>query len=337
MHSIGLIGGTFDRFHAGHHALLLTGLEKCQKLEVWMTSDILAQAKNSQILSWDERAAELLDLIGKDLSPSLSLHLLEDNVGPAPTHLEAGAIICTSETRANCEEINLQRQHNGLGELEIIQAEHVDAHDGKPISSSRIRAGEIDSEGNPWIPKNSRQGVITLTKKIESKLKDPFGILCEGLEDDLSVAILGALEIAGDDASPIIGVGDVTILALQQVGRNADIGLIDEKTQREKWHGYNDINQSDFDNILNCINPPGQLTPSLLNACEIAMVNFHNEESTLIIVDGEEDLAPLFLHPLAPIGSVVLYGQPHRGVVLRLTGIDSKTRCRRLLTAFDSA
>jgi hypothetical protein len=56
----------------------------------------------------------------------------------------------------------------------------------------------------------------------------------------------------------------------------------------------------------------------------------------LIEVVGEEDLAPLILHPLAPLGSVVLYGQPGRGVVVRWCSEESKQRCRKLLCGFDS-
>jgi len=59
----------------------------------------------------------------------------------------------------------------------------------------------------------------------------------------------------------------------------------------------------------------------------------NEKKSTIIRVDGEEDLAPLLLHPLAPLGAVVLYGQPGKGVVIRYTGFDSKNRCRNLLSA----
>ena len=58
-------------------------------------------------------------------------------------------------------------------------------------------------------------------------------------------------------------------------------------------------------------------------------------ESSLIKVDGEEDLAPLLLHPLAPIGSAVLYGQPGKGVVIRWCDEDSKKRCRQLIQGFE--
>ena len=59
---------------------------------------------------------------------------------------------------------------------------------------------------------------------------------------------------------PIIGVGDVTVRALQYVSTGATIAIIDEKTKRVKWEGFKEIDQSLFDNVLECENPPGLLT-----------------------------------------------------------------------------
>tara|TARA_B100001121_G_C18484307_1_gene524117 strand:+ start:100 stop:294 length:195 start_codon:yes stop_codon:yes gene_type:complete len=58
------------------------------------------------------------------------------------------------------------------------------------------------------------------------------------------------------------------------------------------------------------------------------------EECSIIRVVGEEDLSPLLLHPIAPIGSVVLYGQPESGLVIRWCDEESKIRCRNLLRGF---
>ena len=45
-HEIGLIGGTFDRFHAGHMSLISAGLANCEKIQVWITNDNLARSKD---------------------------------------------------------------------------------------------------------------------------------------------------------------------------------------------------------------------------------------------------------------------------------------------------
>ena len=71
-------------------------------------------------------------------------------------------------------------------------------------------------------------------------------------------------------------------------------------------------------------------------ALKVAINNWNiNRSKTLIIVDGEEDLAPILLHLLAPLNTAILYGQPNRGVVLRITGLDSKSRCQSLINLFE--
>ena len=75
------------------------------------------------------------------------------------------------------------------------------------------------------------------------------------------------------------------------------------------------------------------LTKSLFDSCEKAINNWiEKDQTTLILVDGEEDLAPLFLHIIAPIKSAIIYGQPNKGVVLRITELDSKIRCQKILS-----
>jgi uncharacterized protein (UPF0218 family) len=229
------------------------------------------------------------------------------------------------------------RLQNHLQPLEVIEVEHLMAEDGEPLSSSRIRKGEIDRTGMPWIPNSVREGRINLTPAVEAELKDPFGQLIPGPEADPSIAMSEVISRIEFEWGPVIAVGDVTVLALQDLGRPADIALVDGLTRREPWEGAEGIDPSAYDGVLQCESPAGSLTPSLLEACEHAVSSWMDDGTThLIEVVGEEDLAPLILHPLAPLGSVVLYGQPGRGVVVRWCSEDSKQRCRKLLHGFDS-
>ena len=335
IYQVGLIGGTFDRFHAGHRNLLMSALSQCQTLEVWVTADSMARAKDSRINPWEERVEEIKQALDSD-SKRLEFHELKDRHGPAPTHNQADAIICTSDTKPECETINSMRQETGIPQLEIICVDHSMSWDGRPISSSRIRIGEIDREGQRWIPESFVTNEMVLTPEVEAELKDPFGQLIPGPEDEPSHAMSEVLVLTEGGHGPLIAVGDVTVRTLQDVGRPADIGLIDGCTKRQVWDGAEGIDRSLYDSVLECSSPAGRLTPSLLSTCETAISSWRDgNKSSLIVVEGEEDLAPLLLHPLAPIDSVIIYGQPGKGVVIRWCGEDAKQRCRRLLNGFE--
>jgi len=92
------------------------------------------------------------------------------------------------------------------------------------------------------------------------------------------------------------------------------------------------VDVAPFDHVLHAVNPPGQLTPSLFQAIGDAI---GANQPTVIVVEGEEDLAPLFVHLLAPVNTVVLYGQPREGVVVQNSQLKTKQRCRRLLELFE--
>ena len=76
MHDVGLIGGTFDRFHAGHLALMATGLSECSSIEVWMTADSIAQSKDPRVNPWDVRAMEMKEALGEDAGKVSFLSLI---------------------------------------------------------------------------------------------------------------------------------------------------------------------------------------------------------------------------------------------------------------------
>ena len=333
MSSIGLVGGTFEFFHIGHQKLIDSCLSNCDILEIWVLSDKIARQKDSRISSWKERCELIKQELSHEQYSRITFHELLDDFGIAISHEKADKIFCTTETLSTCQLINKKRIENGLIPLSIIIVQHALSEDGEIISSSRIRNGEINRDGKEWIRFEDVNSNLYLTKEVESMLKDPFGKLFTGPEENHSIAITNALNFLEDFHLPIIGVGDVTVRALQNVDSPPSIGVIDEKTKRVKWDGYREINQSLYDTVIQCENPPGVLTRSLFESCKQAIFNWtEKNETTLILVNGEEDLAPLFLHILAPMKSAIIYGQPTKGVVVRITGLDSKMRCQKILS-----
>ena len=327
-----LVGGTFDCFHAGHQTLLEAAFD-CDYVEVWVTSDAIAAEKDPRIKPQVEREQAISDWAE---GRSISTHTLEDSWGPAPTRADATHIVCTPETQSNCEKINQMRLESGLKSLELIEVTHVLAQDGAPISSSRIRQGSIDREGNLWILATDLEQVVHMPTNLDSELKDPMGTLFPGPEDTPEVAIQAAVEAIPAFSPCLVAVGDVTVNALLETGWVPDVGIVDGLTKRIAWDG--ELDKSSFVGHLACENPAGQLTPELLECADLALDFAFSEGGgpVLLEVDGEEDLAPILIHLLAPLGTVVLYGQPSAGVVLRVTDESTKARCRALLNTFEA-
>jgi pantetheine-phosphate adenylyltransferase len=144
------MGGTFDPFHVGHEALLQKAIDISQKILIGLTTDKRATETrpNSQIASYEDRKSRLESwLQSKDAFHKVEIVPLEDNWGPAALGENFEGIIVSQETEKMASELNHVRKESGVIPLEVIVVPMVDAYDGNRISSSRIRAGEIDSRG----------------------------------------------------------------------------------------------------------------------------------------------------------------------------------------------
>jgi pantetheine-phosphate adenylyltransferase len=77
-----------------------------------------------------------------------SVYQLDDFYGPTVLTRDVQAIITTESSFENCVKINNLRESKGMTQLEIIIVPLVEDKEGKVISSTRIREGEIDVNGN---------------------------------------------------------------------------------------------------------------------------------------------------------------------------------------------
>ena len=329
-----LVGGTFDRLHAGHRLLLDAASKDAEAIEVHITSDSMAEEKSPFVQPFDERMNELHNW-AEDISDcKVSVHQLNDAYGPARHHPTADAIVATPETLGMCNSINEERKENGLQALHIIEVMHLDAVEGGIISSSAIRNGYMDQEGHPWMPEKLRNHRLKMVPALDAELKTPMGDLFEGPEDDPEIGMSAAMDGLPSPHGAIITVGDVTTKTMLEMGLTPDIALIDGQTKRTQLEEHLKVSVEHFHHRLHAKNPAGYLTPSLNQAITNALL----AEDTLVLeVEGEEDLAPLVIHCLAPIGTLVLYGQPKKGVVVQYTTLDVKQRCRYLLSLFEVA
>jgi GTP-dependent dephospho-CoA kinase len=158
--------------------------------------------------------------------------------------------------------------------------------------------------------------MVTLPEEHRRLFKEPFGTLYRNIGE-----ILPLLPEGG-----VYAVGDVVTHNLQKNGITPAVAIVDGYTMRSPCKRMPDLTG----NCIQVKNPAGTITDDLIRALDQAMAH----TPVTIVVDGEEDLAVIPMVIAAPIGSVVLYGQPHKGVVLRKVTRESQDTAREYLNRF---
>lgn len=139
------VGGTFDRFHEGHLKLLSKAFQLSELVLIGVTSDEFAQDKGP-IEPCSERMSNLVWELEK-FTGNYIVSRLDDSCGPTIQEEDIEALVVSEETEPTAQMINDIRKKKGMKPLDIITIDMVLADDGKPISSTRIREGEIDVAG----------------------------------------------------------------------------------------------------------------------------------------------------------------------------------------------
>ena len=139
------VGGTFDKFHDGHKKLLSTAFEIGDCVEIGVTSDAFGGLKGD-IDSCEERMRNLKYFFSD--KSDFRIVPLDDVYGTTIFDSDFEAIVVSEETEPAAIEINNIRISKGMKPLDIVVVSFVLAYDGNPISSTRIRQGEINQNGN---------------------------------------------------------------------------------------------------------------------------------------------------------------------------------------------
>jgi pantetheine-phosphate adenylyltransferase len=148
MFDIVATGGTFDILHKGHYVLLLKAFEVGKHVIIGLSSDDYANQKKQITNDYRIRLKNLKDFIAEKFNKSnYSIYELSNFYGPTVLNREVKAIVTTESSKENCVKINNLRESKNIGKLEIVIVPLVEDHEGKVISSTRIRQGEIDWNG----------------------------------------------------------------------------------------------------------------------------------------------------------------------------------------------
>jgi pantetheine-phosphate adenylyltransferase len=145
------VGGTFDEFHRGHKVLLMKAFEIGEHVLIGLCTDEFVEklGKPHMTASYEERLKELLtflEVLG--LSDKAEIVPLNDHYGVTVTDKCIDALVVSEETEKTAIKINQKRSEARLPPLTIVTIKMVPAENYIPISTTRIREGEIDREGH---------------------------------------------------------------------------------------------------------------------------------------------------------------------------------------------
>ncbi len=143
-----IIGGTFGYLHRGHRTLITKAFEIGDHIYIGLTTDdyVNSMKPGEKVPSYSARKKALEGFV-KGLGKTYDIKELSDRYGPSTTG-NFDAIVVSEETMPVAVEINKMRVAKKLRPLSIVRVELVLGQDSRPISTSRITKGEIDSDGN---------------------------------------------------------------------------------------------------------------------------------------------------------------------------------------------
>ncbi len=309
-----VIGGTFDHLHKGHRTFLHFVLSQSKHVLLGLTSNFYTASKglNSSMQPYNKRK-EVLESFLKEEKALERIEILPiDNlfIPKQWEKLPIEAIIVSEDSEKGALLINDQRKKKSMLPLAVIVHPLVRGEDRKVISSFRIRNGEINREGKPYLHSEWLNKSLVLPHGLRKKLQEPFGELVRDFDQWFS------LQRHVLDSKKIVTVGDAVTMAFNKNHSNQLVSVIDYRIKRvKKFTTPKELGFSEDIEVRNVDNPPGYITASLFQEVVKLFMSHDSRKQHLICVHGEEDLAVLPFVLVAPLGFIIFYGQPEEGVV----------------------
>lgn len=144
------VGGTFDELHRGHKTLLIKAFEIGEHVIIGLSSEefVSKLSKPHVTASFEERKEGLREWLAElNLVGRAEIVALFDAFGTSVKDPTIEALVVSEETSPVAEKINERRKKVDLPMLEIVTISMVPSQNCSPISTTRIRRGEIDREG----------------------------------------------------------------------------------------------------------------------------------------------------------------------------------------------
>jgi uncharacterized protein (UPF0218 family) len=168
---------------------------------------------------------------------------------------------------------------------------------------------------------------LTQFQRIEGK--SPLGLLIEGSFDETIEKLKKLIE--KEKPPMIISVGDAVSESLIKRDVFPNVFIIDSKVMRKIVASFS----AKVDETRHVKNPPGTLNEEALK--EVQEVLKKKQKRIKIVVDGEEDLLTLPAVLYAPENSLVVYGQPRRGIVAVKVTKQKKEKVRQIIEEMEQS
>ncbi len=165
---------------------------------------------------------------------------------------------------------------------------------------------------------------MKLPDSLRDTLKIPLGILLPENQTDKT-----NIQKYFSENSYIISVGDRTTEKMIGFDLIPSLQIIDGKEKRKKRDLTPKLQNA---TLLTVDNPAAEITTQSIAIIKKA---FTLQTPVRIFVNGEEDLLVLPVCVYAPVNSVVLYGQPNKGLVIVKITPEIRNKVQTLLDLMD--
>ena len=221
-----ILGGTFDHFHKGHMHFLDEAFRESKSITIGLTTTRLLKDKilSNSIQEFRMREYSLNKFLhDRGYFKRAKIVPLTDKYGNSLVERKIDVIFITKVGYSNDKIINKERELLKFHRIRIVKVPLTKGSDGKVISSTRIRIGEIDRGGNTYLEIFRRVRELVLRSYERESLKKRIGKIIKKID---SKEIL-------DPSNFIITIGDVVTSTLVKLGRVPDISVYDLKNKRE--------------------------------------------------------------------------------------------------------
>jgi pantetheine-phosphate adenylyltransferase len=146
-----VLGGTFDRLHVGHEALIDTAFRLGRTVAIGVTTEAFLRAhpkpRGGAIAPFSVRLGTLRRWLRRHhRGRTYALRPLDDSFGGSVAP-DVDLLVVSAETSGGGRRVNAERRRRGLPPVPVEVVPLVLADDLGPVSSRRIRAGTIDPRG----------------------------------------------------------------------------------------------------------------------------------------------------------------------------------------------